>query len=215
MSRLILVLGMHRSGTSLIARSLQCLGVNLGERAEWTGPDNPSGFWEDQDILAIDDAVLARYGARWDTVSLDLSRPVVISDLSAMARRVLADKLDRYPIFGIKDPRMCRLLPFWKPVFKHLQCEVAIVRVWRSTQEVVRSLVQRNHISPKDAFELVSAHELAVEEDYDETWPEAVISYHSMVSHPAHEVRYMAHKLSLPVDEERLSQFEREFVRRA
>ena len=53
MSRIILVLAMHRSGSSLVTKSLECLGVELGDRAEWYGEDNVSGFWEDLDILAI------------------------------------------------------------------------------------------------------------------------------------------------------------------
>ena len=59
-SRIILILGPHRSGTSLVAKSMTCLGAALGERAEWYGPDNPSGFWEHQDVLAINEAILRR-----------------------------------------------------------------------------------------------------------------------------------------------------------
>ena len=56
--RLIVVLGMHRSGTSAITKSLELLGVGLGSELHPAGFDNPKGFWEDRDCLEINERLL-------------------------------------------------------------------------------------------------------------------------------------------------------------
>ena len=219
MSRLILVLGMHRSGTSLVTKSLECLGVSLGDRADWSGPDNETGFHEDQDILAINEAVLKRYGARWDTPTLDMKRQAIITDLHILAKRTLAAKLQRYPLFGLKDPRMCRLLPFWIPIFRVLGCEIGAVQVWRSPFDIASSLVRRNgrtlaywmRLDAEYTMELGRA--LPIKDGFPE-WPIASVSYESLIGlHPDTEVRHIAKILHLPVDQGRLAWFCSEFVR--
>ena len=58
-SKLVVVLGMHRSGTSAITRGLEVLGVNLGDNLYPAAIDNPKGFWEDNDFLGINEELLA------------------------------------------------------------------------------------------------------------------------------------------------------------
>jgi len=48
--RIVVIIGMHRSGTSVIARGLKVLGVTLGDNLMPPGEDNPKGYWEDLDI---------------------------------------------------------------------------------------------------------------------------------------------------------------------
>jgi len=67
-------------------------------------------------ILAINELVLQRYGHTWDSSAVDLAKSTIISDAATIAFKVLSNKLRRFPLFGIKEPRMCRLLPFWKPI---------------------------------------------------------------------------------------------------
>ena len=63
--RLIVVLGMHRSGTSLITRSLAAIGANFGNNLIPPQPDNDKGFWEDSDIIAFNDELLNSCGMTW------------------------------------------------------------------------------------------------------------------------------------------------------
>ena len=82
--RVVVVLGMHRSGTSAVARALQVVGVSLGSRLMPAMPgNNPKGFWEDVDFHAFNERLLVALGADWrrvrpfdwifvfDSVSLD------------------------------------------------------------------------------------------------------------------------------------------------
>lgn len=61
--RLVIVLGMHRSGTSALSRSLMALGLSLGQSLLDPQPDNPLGYWEDREIVAINEEVLASSGS--------------------------------------------------------------------------------------------------------------------------------------------------------
>ena len=69
-SRAVLVLGMHRSGTSALARGLQMLGVYLGNNFLSPQPDNPTGYWEDKNICELNERLLAVFGLKWEDVAL-------------------------------------------------------------------------------------------------------------------------------------------------
>ena len=66
--RVIVVLGMHRSGTSVLSRGVQCLGVDLGDNLKTApNPANPKGYWEDKDMVSINEELLSQLGLRWDS----------------------------------------------------------------------------------------------------------------------------------------------------
>ena len=68
--RVIVVLGMHCGGTSAITRSLQVLGIGLGDNLHPPGADNPTGFWEDRDVIAINEGLLGYLGSEYDQLHL-------------------------------------------------------------------------------------------------------------------------------------------------
>lgn len=108
----ILILGMHRSGTSCLAGSLQQRGLFLGEVYE-SRPYNRKGNRENQQVMDLNDAVLAASGGAWDRPPRQLGW-----DTAAAARRdaivaSLAGGSDGAP-WGFKDPRTLLTLPFWR-----------------------------------------------------------------------------------------------------
>ncbi len=63
----IVVLGMHRSGTSAVTRVLNLLGADVGPAADLIAEyDNPSGHWENKTLTACNDRILAAFGRSWD-----------------------------------------------------------------------------------------------------------------------------------------------------
>lgn len=65
------MLGMHRSGTSMITRALVCLGVDLGDDLlDAVAGSNERGFWEDRSIVDLNDRLLAALGSRWDGLAI-------------------------------------------------------------------------------------------------------------------------------------------------
>jgi hypothetical protein len=138
---------MHRSGTSLVARILNLLGVYLGP-AEALLPaavDNPKGFWEHRSFIELNDEILARLGG--DAMHPPLFPPEwhvspTVSDLRQRAGEFLQQDFGRAKIWGWKDPRTCLTLPFWQ----HLLPPMRYVLCLRHPLDVARSLKSRNNI---------------------------------------------------------------------
>lgn len=93
----IAVVGTHRTGTSTVAGVLHYLGVNMGDNMKPAHPSNPKGHFEDMDFLLHDDKVVG------DWRYPDLS----ISDDDLTIYRQFINQRKQYPIWGIKDPRLC------------------------------------------------------------------------------------------------------------
>ena len=146
--RALLVVGMHRSGTSALARTLNLVGGALGGNlAEGVAGDDDLGFWEPLDVAALHDRALASAGSTWDDVSRfpqdwfasDVARSIA-DELLSLLRRDLADA----PLFAIKDPRLCRLVPLWLAVLPRLEARAQFILLLRNPAEVAASLKARN-----------------------------------------------------------------------
>lgn len=144
--QVVCVLGMHRSGTSLIARLVNILGVAFGPEAALAqaAPDNPRGFWEHPSFRSVNEAVLARHGLDWDSVDElpdGWQDDAAHDDLRDRAREAIGTFAGA-ELWGWKDPRTCLTLPFWKPLLPPLRYVLCI----RSVIDVARSLERRNGI---------------------------------------------------------------------
>ena len=140
--RVIVVLGMHRSGTSAIARGLKVLGVELGDNLLPAQPDNVRGFWEDKKVVQINTALLNSCGQDWHTFgALDVSQQY---ELMQQARDYIKGVLKDVAVWGYKDPRTARLLPFWNSVFNSLAINSSYCVVIRHPLSVAKSLKERN-----------------------------------------------------------------------
>lgn len=143
----IVVLGMHRSGTSSVAGALVRLGGAAPLRLMAPSPANERGFWESLDIRAVNDDVLAAGGSHWmDWRKFDCGRidRETADALHARARSTLAAEFAEAGIPIVKDPRMCRLMRFWAPVFEENEWSMRAVLPLRSPLEVAWSLVRRD-----------------------------------------------------------------------
>jgi len=152
--RVVVVLGMHRSGTSLFARMLGALGVDLGSHLIPGREDNPAGFWEHAGIVAIHDEILGLLGRGWATPRDSLPYPPAwwrdpaLNPLKARLLEILREELGHaVGVWGFKDPRICRLLPLWQEMFATLEIEPVYVLTIRHPLEVAASLQQRDGIS--------------------------------------------------------------------
>jgi hypothetical protein len=153
---IVLVLGMHRSGTSLCSHVLSMLGVDMADRAPGPGhatpgPDNPRGHWERWEIVEFHDRILNLFDRGYSTPFHDFPLPVAwwADPRVAEIRREIIAFLDHRMgdgYFGFKDPRTVRLMPVWHQILKDLKLTPKIVLCLRNPAQVARSLAARDGI---------------------------------------------------------------------
>ena len=163
----VIVLGMHRSGTSAVMGALSNLGIPAGERLLGAAADNPKGFWEHIDIVAAHEQLLSDLRSSWDDI-----RPLPTDWLETKAaqhckkklKKVLADSFKHETTFAIKDPRMCRLMPLWNEVFSELSIEPCYLITYRPEVEVSASLVKRDKMNVEKSAALWALHYSEIEQ---------------------------------------------------
>ena len=143
----VLVLGMHRSGTSSVAGALVRLGGDAPLHMTPPKPDNERGYWESSVIMELNGDVLAAGDSDWtDWRKFDCGRigGPFVDGLRARAKAALIAEFADARIPVIKDPRMCRLMGFWAPVFEEAGWSARAVLPLRSPLEVACSLKRRD-----------------------------------------------------------------------
>src|SRR5690242_11315077 len=140
----VVVLGMHRSGTSAVTRVVNLLGVPIGreDRLMPVQADNPAGFWEHLALMDVNDAVLARLGGAWDAPTLvdpSFATSDAFADLRERARAEFDATYDG-DRWVFKDPRVSVLMPFWRAV---LGDEHVMLVVLRNPLDIAASLARR------------------------------------------------------------------------
>jgi hypothetical protein len=151
MSRCVVVLGMHRSGTSCVTRMLHHLGVYLGENVDdEPAPTNLTGHWEARDVVAINDQILAQSGGAWDNVPERLSWN---TECEEGVKQLLSQFAVR-PLYGWKDPRTTITFPAWKP---HLP-EYSVLACIRHPLAVAESLEVRDGFDLERGLRLWTAY---------------------------------------------------------
>ncbi|MFQ3245849.1 MAG: hypothetical protein ACI9SP_002497 [Arenicella sp.] len=142
----IIILGMHRSGTSMLARLINMMGVYFGEDGDaiGTNDENPKGFWERQDVRKLNDKLLHSAGLDWDELS-KLTQGCFhqddVDEFELAASDVIA-KLDKHRNWILKEPRLNILLNQWRKILD----KPIYIFVYRTPVEVALSLNARNEI---------------------------------------------------------------------
>ena len=158
MRQLLLVLGMHRSGTSLATRIANLLGWDLGDQLLEPQVDNPTGYWEDADIVRAHDDYFRAIGWLWsqpgDATHI-FERQDAIARLDARIETILLGKGQK---IVIKDPRICRLLPVWQRVAAKLEIQTYHFLVYRDPREVANSLLRRDGLPLSQSYLLWFRH---------------------------------------------------------
>jgi len=141
-TKAFVVLSMHRSASSLIAKGLHECGVHMGDRLLSGLADNPQGHFEDTEILAWHEQVLRQEGGTWFNPPARVHADVWLED----AARMVADRRQHHELWGFKDPRTAITWPIWSQALTgtdtHLVC------IFRHPSFVARSLEARDGLHP-------------------------------------------------------------------
>jgi Sulfotransferase family len=158
-SEAVCILGMSRSGTSLVARILNVLGVALGPEESLLPPaaDNPSGFWEHAGIAELNDEILATLSDRphqhwrWPPrLDEGWERDPRLERHRRAAEEMLRQSFAGLPLWGWKDPRACVTLPFWQQLAPRMRYVICV----RHPLDVAGSLELRDGLSREEALQL-------------------------------------------------------------
>lgn len=198
----VLVLGMHRAGTSVIGSGLNALGVSLGDDLLGADENNPKGYWEDRRGVALNEKALSLLGLDWHSLKsirpAEWERPEM-ADLRAEAVDLIKNHFGRYPLWGFKDPRLCRLLDLWQPAFDQSGTAEAYVISIRNPLSVARSLRSRNGFSAEKSYLLWLQHFLpALNRTHGK--PRVVVDYDEFLAHPLQQLERIADRLNLVID---------------
>ncbi len=140
---------MHRSGTSALCSVLERCGASFG--ANLLNPMvgvNDEGFWEDADVVQLNDQVLERLGRTWFAPPPALGatdwRSDEWDDLRRAAGEILARDSESSPLRALKDPRLCLTLPLWLAASEDAGGAATVCVMGRAPLEVARSLEKRD-----------------------------------------------------------------------
>ena len=197
--RAIVVLGFHRSGTSALTRVLSLCGASLPAHLKDPNHINARGFFESDPIFRLHEEILSSLGSSWHDLG-PLPQAWTQSDLaqsyvSRMAK-VVGEEFGTAPLFVLKDPRICRLVPFWLAVFAELNIEPLFVLSIRNPLEVAASLEQAESIDQQKGLLLWLSRSLQAERD-SRNYSRSFVEYDSLLKDWRGQVKKIGSDLDL------------------
>lgn len=203
MKKCLIVLGMHRSGTSAIAGVLSKLGIALGTKLLPGNEYNEKGHFENIHIINADDEILNTLDSSWDDLLfLDeecWQRPQLIPHADAV-KKILSEEFSANELFCIKEPRISILLPFWISILQELNIEPFFIIPLRHPLEVAESLKTRDGFSMEKGLLLWMNSMLSLEY-FSRPYKRCFVKYDDFLRNPADELHYIFDKLGLVLPE--------------
>ena len=164
----IVIIGMHRSGTSALAGLLSILGCDQPRTQMPTTKDNEKGYFESQEIYGFHTSLLDSAGSRWDDwLRLNSSwfKSLRAEEFHDRAKTLLQEEYGESRLFVLKDPRICRLTSFWDRVLVDMNIEPRYLLTCRNPLEVAASLEARDRLNHNIGLLIWLRHVLDAEID--------------------------------------------------
>ncbi len=214
-SRIFMVLGMHRSGTSIISGILHEMGVTMGTPDSFIpapNAQNPKGFFENHDFRKINDGLLETRGGYvvkdWNPSLTGFESSWL---LDRRMKKLIKGQCEKYPAWGWKDPRQMLTCPHWWRVFSDLQLEhrLCVIFVYRDPISVARSMCRRGNIHS-------ISHGVALWFLYNDRavsfldsvrCPQLYIAFNDVIHRSEIVGRQLAESVGMPIDPDFLERF--------
>jgi hypothetical protein len=166
MAEILLVLGMHRSGTSSVAGVLTKLGGHAPKTPMAPSFANERGFFESQSFMSFHDQLLDSAGSNWvdwRPFNPNWHQTTVAEHFRRRAKDLFTSEFEEVPLPVLKDPRICRFAPFWFDVIKEMGAKSHLVMPIRSPLDVASSISQIFGLSTSHGLLLWLRHVLDAE----------------------------------------------------
>ena len=178
------MLGMHRSGTSALAGALHYAGCSVPEKLATGDKNNETGYWESSVVFNLNDALLTSVGSEWsDSQPIDEAwyRSSGAEGFRERAVEKITQLYGSSKLLVLKDPRICRLVPFWLDVLTELDIIPKVVIAFRNPLEVAESLKARDNFESGVSCLLWLRHLLDAEK-FTRGMPRAICSYEDLLT---------------------------------
>ena len=180
----LLIVGMHRSGTSLLSAIMSQLGATPPKSLIPPSESNESGYWESARLCNLHDQFLGSIQSRWNDIlplTEDLFKSPQAQDFVTIIEEAVQTEFEDSKFFCIKDPRIARLLPLWLAAFARMEVEPLVLFPFRNPLEVAASLKKRNGISLSKSQILWLRHVLEAEQ-FSRAYPRSFLAYDDLLS---------------------------------
>jgi hypothetical protein len=203
--RALLIVGMHRSGTSAVARMLNLLGAEISENLLPAGIGNELGHWEQAEVLTLHDEMLTSAGSSWDDL-LGLKpswfRSTAAQDYGKALAELIQSRFGSAPLFVVKDPRIGLFIPVWIAALSMLNVEPRFVLPFRRPLEVELSLKARHKLAwdsewPTGQGELLWLRYVLAAEKMTRGYPRSFVLFDALLNNWRAEAKRIASQLKL------------------
>jgi hypothetical protein len=199
--RIIWIIGMDKSGTSLVSSIFQSLGGYLGEEENILGAnvDNLLGYYENLDIININEELLKLLNLTWhftDYRKYKNITKIIPNELIVKANSVIEKLCEKSNFLVVKDPRLTYFINFWLNLNEVKKCDNRFVYVYRNPIDVARSLSKISNISFEDCirqWEIVN--EVALNEMIDKEL--FILKYEDLLQEPSGNILRIANFLNI------------------
>ena len=185
----ILVMGMHRSGTSAMTGLLETLGVYLGSELMAANEANPKGYFENDRLYRLNEKLLSQSDSSWQDVFYDVEKIGTIDDIEELKQTIL-EEFKYSKRFAIKDPRLMYLFPLYERALKALGIEIKVILSYRNPYEVAHSLRKRDGFSIEKSLLLWSYHFLLAEK-YSRKYDRVFVGFDELLAQPKEVVKHI------------------------
>ncbi len=197
-STALIITGMHRSGTSLVASILQAGGLHIGDSLLAPDQLNPRGFFEDVEFYQFHQRALYRCGEITPYVEPGFTYAPTAAETEE-ARRLL-EKRTEQTLWGWKDPRTSLFLNFWH----QLMPDARYLFLYRHPFEVLLSFIRRGEVHTTGLLEALDSwhdYNTRLETFYRQHRAQCLMSHtYTLLHQPAEWRALLVNKLGLEID---------------
>jgi hypothetical protein len=198
----ILVLGMHRSGTSALTGTLNLLlDVYLGRELLKAQEDNVKGFYENQNILDINEKMFTEMSTYWHDMFFNGNSINKITNNSKKElQKFLLKEFEYSQLFAIKDPRLAYLFPIYSEILQKMDINIKVIIPYRNPIEVAISLSKRNGFSLEKGM-LLWAYHFLLAEKFSRGYDRVFVNFDDLISNTSQVVDDLSKKLYIDFSE--------------
>ena len=198
----LLVMGMHRSGTSALTRALKVFNVRLGDNLlPPVKGHNDKGYWEDVTFNAINIELLFLLGSDFHLLylsKLECFTSPKFDNIKEKAKLFILEKFAESRLIGLKDPRTCLTLSFWNVIFNELGVNVKYILALRNPESAAKSFMKPHGFAKGKCLMLWAAYNFNFLKKANTT-NSLIVSYENLIDNPQSQLNRISTFLNIPL----------------